>query len=223
MALQHQWNTSSKQWEIKLADNSIVSGGSPPHLLNPYVFGNWLFFVRVGFTNKFIARKISTGVEFSLIPNDQIGCRFVAAYDGSRYVTIAMRANQGKYSEVQEVLAAVFDTTGEAWLNFSAQPELSQYHPIANPGVPTVLWIHNGHQVQGFDSGDPGTRVRRVTLLSPTSVEFVTMETNTIGQATSYILFQRDFTIPAGVLGPIVQMNSHTQNPNAATEPVWLV
>lgn len=208
------------KWQIRLDDGSVVSSSSF-HCLWPHVANGWLFYLRGGNDNQYVAREIVTGTESVLVGVNAAPFEFVS--DSVRAM-IAVKLSQGKSNVWSECAAAIFDFVAGGWMDFSALPTLQVFRVTGVGQKPNWLWIKNGESVSGFEGNDPAGMhpVVRVTWLSTSRIEFVTLQyDNNNIFPIAFHLWQRDVA-PTG-MGPMQEMVvSWPVDRNNPTEPTWL-
>lgn len=214
------YNATRSAYEIEMDDGSIVA--SPIlHCLWPFVANGWLFFLRGGTDNQYVAREISSGREAVLIGVNAAPFSFIA---DSTQAMIAVKLSQGKSNVWSECAAAIFNFAAGAWMDFSALPVLQVFRVTGVGQKPNWLWIKNGASVGGFEGNDPAGMypVLRATWLSTSRIEFVTVQYdgNNIFPV-AFHLWQRDVA-PTG-MGPMQEMIAPWPvDRNNPTEPTWL-
>jgi parallel beta-helix repeat protein len=226
----HQYNNTTKFYELLLADSSVVSS-SGVHCLQPVNGPNgFVTFVKAGNVAQTVARKISTGAEY--INSEQtagIGGGYNRwANDGSRYIIGARRVTHGKQFFYRDLVAYIFDTQApEKWLNFATlgRPTLDIFRAVGAGQKPLALWVKNGNQVTGFENSDPLGIVRRFTFISATLIDFVLEQRigdNDGNITAAFVRCQRQFTLATGAMSAISIVATHTVNAAIPTAPAWL-
>ena len=168
---------------------------------------------------EYVAREDGTGIEKKIQIAPWQGGYYEAASDG-RYVSIASVINQGK-SGIDDLVLAVFDCQGKAWMSYGALPPASLWHPVSGPANPFWLWIKNGGQVSGYP-GNGGGQIGRVGFVSASQVEWVTTEPPDSQGNFSYNIWRRKFDLATGAMEPFGSaVNTWATTLKTATEPPW--
>lgn len=221
----HQYNALSGYWELLLDNASTVSdAASGLHCVCPVNAPNgYVCFAKCGQENRFVARKIATGLETQLIVMSSGGKQEAAA--DSRYCIMAQKISQGKQFDSLDLIATIFDTEEGAFLDFSTQPALNQFRQVGGSGSKTrALWVQNGRQVNGFEGGDPVGRIRRVTFTSATKIQYVLEQRSAGGQTIAFREYERSFVLSNGSMGAITESSRSpwVVNPQSPTQPTWI-
>jgi len=169
------------------------------------------FFFRAGTTNIVIARQ--AGVEYPLNMG-QHGGAFESATDG-RYVCLVYRVQQGKGYDPNDLIGMIFDCQAKKWL------DVPDGFFDQDSGVSSkVLWIKKGSEDSHGYAPDPGGNVRHHSFISPTEIQYATVQFNSSGPqagiAIDHTLWRRTIDLATGTLGPIHQID------NSVVPPLWL-
>lgn len=203
-----QFNAASHCWEIRLDDGSTVAAPGY-HYSQPFIANGFLFCAKASpGSNDAVARKLSTGQEFI---NPLGGGWQTWATDG-RYVIGAKRVHQGKQFFHRDLVAYIFDTQQEKWLDFAAlgRSVLDIFHDASGTAHNLGLWVHNGNQSSLYTNTNPRGIVlpKRPKFITPTLIDYVIDQRsgNTYdpaGVTIGLLHLQREIVLATGYMGPI--------------------
>lgn len=200
------YNSTRQLYEI-VTDTGQVINDPGLHCVDPVpLCGDYLGFLKCGNAFTFSVVKLSTNQKFDLIvfgsPTNG-GGTIVGANDG-RYIVMAQRVSQGKNDLPLDLIAVIFDTQTQQYLNFSTLPILQVFRGVGSGQKPQALWIKNGRQVSGFEGTDPIGAVRRISFLQPNIIEFVITQTATNELTNNILRCTRTIDLTNGSLGNII-------------------
>lgn len=210
----------NSQWRAQLSDGSIFDHPNL-NVLCLHEFGNYLIYSLVGTENWLVAKNRITGTELKIHPSGQAGGFFECLSD-SHYVVVSMALKHGKHSSIPgELLLAYFDLITGQWLDFSSQPALNVFKNIGASSDPYFLWVHNGHQVNGYEGNDPGGVIINYKLISVNEIWWTSQEFAS-AVVTSFSKWKRTISLPSGEMSAISQSNYWPVTSPNYTEPDWL-
>lgn len=205
---------SNGYYQLRDGASVINKGGIGEHCCEPHELGDFLFYVTVGvFNRQWVVRRKTTGAEQPIGP---IGGHHVFAHD-TRYAIMLGRYQplDDKQAYLRNIVGPIYDTQNAAFVNFLSTSRYF-FHPGGGGSVPNLLWVKKSTSNSSADflgPNDVGGAVTEsihfvssaVSLGSPVTIEYATIEFGVNNLATSYRLWRRTITLATGVLGTLTE------------------